>query len=34
MSRADRTVAAAIFKARCLALVDDVAATRRPLVVY
>jgi prevent-host-death family protein len=29
----ERTLSATQFKARCLALLDDVAATRRPLVV-
>jgi prevent-host-death family protein len=33
MSKADRTVPAAAFKARCLALLDEVAATRQPLIV-
>ena len=29
----ERTLSATQFKARCLALLDDVAASRRPLVV-
>jgi len=33
MSRTDRAVPAATFKAKCLALLDEVAATRQPLVV-
>jgi prevent-host-death family protein len=33
MSTRDRTVAAGRFKAECLSLLDDVAATGRPLVV-
>jgi prevent-host-death family protein len=33
MSRQDRTVAAADFKARCLALLDRVAETGEPIVV-
>jgi prevent-host-death family protein len=33
MSKTDRAVPAATFKVRCLALLDEVAATRQPLVV-
>jgi prevent-host-death family protein len=33
MSKTDRVVPAATFKAKCLALLDEVAATRQPLVV-
>jgi prevent-host-death family protein len=33
MSKTDRAVPAAAFKAKCLALLDEVAATRQPLVV-
>jgi prevent-host-death family protein len=33
MSKAERTVPAAIFKAKCLALLGEVAASRQPLVV-
>jgi prevent-host-death family protein len=33
MVMAPRTVTATHFKAHCLALLDDVAASRRPLVV-
>lgn len=29
----DPTIAASVFKARCLALLDQVEATRRPIVV-
>lgn len=33
MSKTDRAIPAATFKAKCLALLDEVAATRQPLVV-
>ncbi|MFL5271956.1 MAG: type II toxin-antitoxin system Phd/YefM family antitoxin [Anaeromyxobacteraceae bacterium] len=33
MSRSRRTVTASEFQARCLALLDEVQATREPLVV-
>lgn len=33
MEAADRTISASEFKARCLALLDEVAATKVPLVV-
>ena len=33
MSRAPRSIAAAVFKARCLALLDEVGETRETLVV-
>ena len=33
MAKTDRVVPAATFKAKCLALLDEVEATRQPLVV-
>lgn len=33
MTKPDRTVPAATFKAKCLALLDEVASSRQPLVV-
>jgi hypothetical protein len=33
MSKSDRAVPAAAFKAKCLALLDEVAATRQRLIV-